>query len=98
MRHQRARWAALFPARVRQASRNSSMIIRLNVGKSSGLREVTRLTSVATGASTHLAPTFVKSVFKEGQEVMVYPLTPPASIRVHEPCQMTAIGFRSCTK
>jgi hypothetical protein len=53
--------------------------------------------SVTTGLSTQCAPALVRSVFKDGQEVMVLPFTAPASISVHGPWQIAAIGFLACT-
>jgi len=53
---------------------------------------------VTTCSSTHLAPAFDRSVFSDGHDVIFFPFTPPASIRVQGPWQITAIGFFSCTK
>ena len=64
-----------------------------NAGMSSGLRLVMMLPSVTTSRSTQLAPALMRSVWTEGQEVMVWPLTTPASMRVHGAWQMAATGL-----
>src|SRR4051794_19233566 len=74
-------------------SANSSIILRLNAGMSSGLRDVTRPRSTMTSWSDHVAPAFARSVFSDGHDVIRRPLTAPASMSVHGPWQMAAIGL-----
>src|SRR5215510_5374519 len=71
------------------------MIALLKAGMSSGLRLVTSPPSVTTWRSTHSAPAFFRSVFRDGHDVTERPRTMSASISVHGPWQIAAIGFRS---
>src|SRR5207237_6003642 len=71
-----------------------SMIALLKAGMSSGFRLVTRPPSITTSRSTHVAPAFFRSVFKDGHDVTVRPRTISASISVHGPWPIAAIGFR----
>src|SRR5215469_6121609 len=60
---------------------------------SSGLRLVTTVPSVTTSLSTQFAPAFLRSVFRDGHDVIVRPRTAPASTRVHRPRQIAATRF-----
>src|SRR5436190_18788444 len=71
----------------------SSIIFLLKAGMSSGLRLVTSPLSVTTSWSTHDAPAFVRSVFRDGHDVTLRPLTTPASMSDHGPWQIAATGF-----
>src|SRR5215217_132645 len=74
-------------------SANSSTILALKAGRSSGLRLVTRPRSVWTSSSTQAPPAFSMSVRMLGHEVRVRPLTTSASTRVQGPWQMAATGL-----
>jgi hypothetical protein len=77
---------------------NSSRITLLKAGISLGLRLVIIPLSETTSLSTHCPPALAMSVFKEGQEVSVRPLTAPASISIQGPWQIAATGFPESTK
>src|SRR3954453_3613393 len=79
-------------------SANSSIILALKAGRSSGLRLVTRPSSTWTSSSTHVPPAFSMSVLIEGKLVSVRPLTASASTSVHGPWQIAAIGLPAFTK
>ena len=68
----------------------------LNAGRSSGFRSDEKA-SDTTCSSTHSAPAFDKSVFNDGQDVIFFPLRPPASINVHGPWQIAAGTGRSAS-
>src|SRR5690606_9477733 len=74
-------------------SANSSIILRLNAGRSFGLRLETSPRSTTTSSSTHSAPALRRSVAIDGYDVIFLPATTPASISVHGPWQMTATGL-----
>jgi len=65
---------------------------------SSGLRLVTSLPSTTTSSSTHFAPAFCRSVFKDGQEAIRFPFAAPASITVHGAWQIAATGLSESKK
>src|SRR3954464_2483398 len=69
-------------------SANSSTILSLKAGRSSGLRLVTRPWSTTTSSSTHLPPALRMSVLIDGYEVTVRPLTASASTSTHGPWQI----------
>src|SRR3954469_10922064 len=79
-------------------SANSSTILSLKAGRSSGLRLVTRPWSTTTSSSTHLPPALRMSVLIDGYEVTVRPLTASASTSTHGPWQIAAIGLPALTK
>src|SRR4051812_34108789 len=79
-------------------SANSSIILALKAGRSSGLRLVTRPWSTTTSSSTQSPPALRMSVLIDGYEVSVRPLTAPASTRVHGAWQIAAIGLPALTK
>ena len=47
---------------------------------------------VATSSSTQRAPAFCRSVRSDGYEVIVFPFTAHASMRIQPPWQMTPTG------
>src|SRR5660397_299576 len=59
-------------------------------GRSAGLREVTRLWSITTGSSCHLAPALRRSSRMASTEVTVLPARIPAEAKTHPPWQMEA--------
>ena len=79
-------------------SQNSSIAFALKAGMSSGLRLVTRPWSTWTSSSTQVPPALRTSVFSEGNEVIVRPLTMPASTSTHGAWQIAAIGLRAFAK
>ena len=74
-------------------SANSSTILAQNAGRSSGLRELVSPASTWTSSSTQLPPAFSMSVFSDGHDVIVRPLSTSASTSVHGPWQITPTGF-----
>ena len=79
-------------------SQNSSIAFALKAGMSSGLRLVTRPWSTWTSSSTQVPPALRTSVCSDGHEVIVRPLTMPASTSIHGPWQIAAIGLRAFAK
>src|SRR5581483_3722562 len=78
-------------------SANSSSILALKAGRSSGLRLVTRPWSTTTSWSTQSPPALRMSVCSVGHDVSVRPRTTPASTSTHGPWQITAAGL-PCSK
>src|SRR5215208_6146127 len=78
-------------------SHSSSTALAQNASRSSGLREVTRPWSTTTSSSTQRAPALRRSVWRDGHEVSVRPLTTSASISVHGAWQIAATGL-ACSK
>src|SRR3954463_577788 len=90
--------APAFSATSCSPSANSSIILALKAGRSSGLRLGTRPWSTWTSSSTHVPPAFSMLVLIEGYEVSVRPLTASASTSVHGAWQIAAIGFSALSK
>src|ERR1700760_2135088 len=80
------------------ASLNSSIIVGLNAGMSSGLRLVTRVRSTTTSWSTPSAPALRRSVLSEGHEVRRRPRAAPVSMIVQGPWQIEATGLPASRK
>ena len=57
------------------------------------LRLVTSPPSTTHSSSTHVPPAFRMSVWSDGHDVSLRPLTTPASTSVHGPWQMAPTGF-----
>ena len=57
------------------------------------MRLVVRPLSTWTSSSTQVPPAFSTSVFSDGHDVIVRPLTMPVSTRIHGPWQIEAIGL-----
>ena len=70
---------------------------RVNAGRSSGLRLVTRLSSTTTSSSTHSAPALRRSVCRLGHDVRLRPRTTSASTSVHGAWQIAATGLPDST-
>ena len=82
-------------------SPNSSIAFALKAGMSSGLRLVTRVVGVRstwTSSSTQVPPALRTSVCSDGNEVIVRPLTMPASTSTHGAWQIAAIGLCASAK
>src|SRR5690606_1784842 len=75
----------------------SSTTFAQNAGRSSGLRLETSPASTTTSSSTQSAPAFSRSVRRLGQLVSWRPSTTSASMRIHEPWQITPTGL-CCSK
>src|SRR5207237_522892 len=86
------RWAAPAWPECRRVA-NSSSILRLNAGRSAGLRLETSPLSTTTSSSTHFAPAFLRSACSEGHDVILRPFATPASIKVQGPWQIAATGL-----
>ena len=76
-----------------RAPLNSLIVSRLNAGRSSGLRLVTKPLSTTASSSTQSAPAFLRSGLSEGHEVMRRPRAAPVSITVQGPWQIAATGL-----
>jgi hypothetical protein len=72
-------------------------IFAQKAGRSSGLRLETSPASTTTSSSTQFPPALRMSVCRLGQDVILRPLTSPASTSVHGPWQMTPTGL-PCSK
>src|SRR5207248_8465612 len=72
---------------------SARMIASVNIGTSSGLRDVIRLPSSTTGLSTYKPPAFLTSIAIDGQHVSVRPRSTSAEIRTCGPWQMAATGL-----
>src|SRR5580700_6374627 len=77
---------------------NSSSILRLKAGTSSGFLLEMSPSSTTTSRSTQCAPAFSRSVLSDGHDVRVRPLTTSASISVHGPWQIAATGLPDSKK
>lgn len=60
-------------SRTGAVSANISITLRLNAGRSVGLRLVTSLPSRTTSSSTQFAPALMRSVLSDGHDVIVLP-------------------------
>ncbi len=79
-------------------SANSSIILRLNAGISSGLRLVTSPLSTTTSRPPIFHPALRISVWIAGHDVILRPFAMPASTSTHGPWQIAAIGLPASAK
>src|SRR5439155_24725830 len=84
------------PLDVAYALLSAEMIVRQNAGRSSGLRDVIRLPSTTTSASTQLAPAATRSSLIEKKDVAFRPLRIPADTSIHPAWQIAATTLPCC--